>query len=116
MAHTEHTSPKYNLSGSLLYSLHIRPGGRNVECNQFSIAIQPDYGGGITQEDAENEAARIHSILTEYDQLKAELEATKERENKLEGLVKLCHFMLSSYHETSMGGKLAKDCAKELNL
>lgn len=103
MAHTEKITTETPIKNNWFFN---SIDGDNAVCDDYGFVLEaPDKETG----------KKLVTCWNEYDELKAELKATKERESKLEGLVRRCHFMLSSYHETSMGGKLAKDCAKALN-
>lgn len=75
--------PEYKLENSSIYSLHTIP-GKNIECNQFSFFIQPDYAGGLTEDDAKNEAKRLYEIITKHPFLLEEVERLQARVKELE--------------------------------
>lgn len=66
-----------------LYCLHTRliekrtRWNPNVECNKFSIGVQPDYGGGITDQEAVELAKEIEIRYNSFTEL-------KDRCNRLE--------------------------------
>lgn len=55
------------------------------ECNKYYMTIYGDYGGGITQEDAEKYAIEIQAAINSYDELKQQNEGLRK---DIEGMSK----------------------------
>jgi len=83
---SKHTKEIWLIEGRTIYSLHETGKFKNGEpelCNKFYFNIQPDYGRKITDEQATEQAKKIHEAINNYDALKEENERLKENLTRL---------------------------------
>jgi predicted nuclease with TOPRIM domain len=70
--------------GNTLYILHERAyyKGKPVICNKFSMGVNPDYGDGMTDRDAETFAEEIQTMYNNHASLQSELSDYKTKYNE----------------------------------
>jgi len=71
---SNHTKETWLRQKRTIYCLHEVPrafdkNGNPMLCNKYFASIQPDYGRGITEEMAEEQAKFIHTAINLHDEL-----------------------------------------------